>query len=245
MTISWEAAGATHVGRRRSGNEDTFRIDTDRGIFLVADGMGGHAAGEIASELAAATVANALAQAVDAGEADLLQRLESAITAAQRAIVECCADDPKTRGMGTTLTACVLQPGGEYAVGHIGDSRMYVHREGALQQLTPDHTWVQREVDAGRLSREQARSHPLSHVLTRVLSDEGAPESALLSGLVTPGDLLLLVTDGLYNMVPDNDVREIIEREIEPPRIVEKLIRAANRNGGADNITVIALRVLD
>lgn len=245
LTIPWDAAGATDVGRRRNGNEDTFRIDPERGIFLVADGMGGHAAGEIASELAANTVAAALRKAVDeaATGTDLLRRMEQAVAAAQGEILECCADDPKTRGMGTTLTVCILQPNREYSVGHIGDSRLYVHRNGQLEQVTRDHTWVQREVDSGRLSPEQARSHPLSHVLTRVLSDDGSSQPDLLTGTAEPGDLLLLATDGLYNMVTDDEISGIIDREVTPAEIVQKLIRAANRRGGADNITVVALRI--
>jgi serine/threonine protein phosphatase PrpC len=246
VTIAWEATGGTHVGRLRNGNEDAFRTDAERGIFLVADGMGGHAAGEVASGLAANTVASALAEACDGGARDEAMRdaLRQAVLSAHQRIVRFCARRPSTRGMGTTLTACAIDPAGVCRIAHIGDSRLYRLREGRLEQLTVDHTWVQREVDSGRLAPEDARRHPLSHILTRVLTDDPeAPEVDLLTEPVVPGDLLILMTDGLYNMLEDAAIREIVAREDPLPERIRALIDGANRAGGADNITAVLVRI--
>ena len=245
MTISWKSVGATNVGRRRRGNEDAYVTDPTRGIFLVADGMGGHAAGEIASELVSTTVAGALAEAFDAGATGdaLLSVLKKASHTAHDAIVNCCDDDERYSGMGTTLTVCVLEKGGRCWIGHIGDSRLYRLRAGVLRQITHDHTWVQREVDEGRLTSDTARGHSLSHILTRVLSEDSDPDMDVLSDTVRPGDLLLLATDGLYNMIDDSTIATLLATPYPLAKIATSLIRAANRAGGADNITVVLVHV--
>lgn len=247
MSIGWEAAGGSDVGRLRKGNEDTLRLDHERGIFLVADGMGGHAAGEVASELAAETVGRAVAAAVDAGVAaeTLDAALQSAFTRAHAAISECCRDSPQTRGMGTTLTACVIDRSGSVRVAHIGDSRLYRLREGVLEQITRDHTWIQREIDAGRLTPAAARSHPLSHIVTRVLSEDVDPEIDLTTLSVLPGDFLILCTDGLHNMLDDAAmVAAMASGTIPLSEAVTRLVDAANSSGGADNITVLLIRIV-
>lgn len=246
MRIAWDVAGGSDVGRLRKGNEDTLRIDAERGIFLVADGMGGHAAGEIASDLAARVMEDALVAAVDAGVGaeSLQETLRVAFHDAYAAIVSRCRDSPHTRGMGTTLTVCLLEPSGLARVGHIGDSRLYRLRAGVLDQITHDHTWVQREVDAGRLSADAARTHPLSHIVTRVLSEDIEPEMDLLAASLAPGDLLLLATDGLYNMVPDAAIAETLAGDRPLPELTNTLIDAANAAGGVDNVTVVLIRIL-
>lgn len=245
MTIDWEAAGGSDVGRLRRGNEDTLRMDPGRGIFLVADGMGGHAAGEVASDLAATAVEEAMKTAIDAGaRGDAVgQTLRDACAGAYAAIVAAGRAAPQTRGMGTTLTACILERNGTAHVAHIGDSRLYLLRDGALQQVTSDHTWVQREIDAGRIAPESAQTHPLSHILTRVLSEDVDPEVDLLSFAVHPGDLLLLASDGLYNMVDDPLIASLLAAGNPLPEITTALINAANDAGGADNITVVLVGV--
>jgi protein phosphatase len=206
--------------------------------------MGGHAAGEVASGIAADTVARFLADAADAGTGGAAweDALRAAARAAHDEITRCCADDPRKAGMGTTLTACVLDTGGDCRIGHIGDSRIYLLRDGDLTSLTRDHTWVQREVDSGGLSPRQAASHPLSHILTRVLSAELRPDIDFLAVPLLPGDRLLLATDGLYNMLPDPSIRALLAAS-PLPDLPPALVSAANRAGGADNITVIVVEV--
>ncbi|HEX2092135.1 MAG TPA: protein phosphatase 2C domain-containing protein [Longimicrobiaceae bacterium] len=245
MRIRWEAAGGSDIGRVRRGNEDAYLLDPRRGIFLVADGMGGHAAGEIASAIAREVVGTSLATQVDSGaEGDeLSQMMEASIHAAHDAITTYAARHRAARGMGTTLTACVVHPDGGVRIGHVGDSRAYRLRGGVLQQLTRDHTWVQTEVDAGRLSPEAARTHPLSHIITRALGADSADTPDLLVGRLLPGDLLLLCTDGLTGKVEDAELERILAAGLPLDERVAELIRAANLRGGDDNITAVLVEV--
>ena len=242
MTIRWEAAGATDVGRVRRGNEDAFLMDPERGIFLVADGMGGHAAGEVASAIAREVVGSALARELDAGVhgEELERMMDASIRAAHAAILAYAARRPAARGLGTTLTTCVVHEDGVVRIGHVGDSRLYLLRDGLLAQLTRDHTWVQGEVDAGRLTPAAARTHALSHIITRALGADSADDPDLHSGTVGPGDLLLLCTDGLTGKVDDPTLAEILSAPLPLPRRVDELLRAANARGGDDNITAVA-----
>jgi protein phosphatase len=246
--IAWEAAGATDVGRVRQGNEDAFHMDPARGLFLVADGMGGHAAGEVASALAVETVTGIVAAALDerAGAERLDGALREAFARAHEAITRRAADEPKTRGMGTTLTLAVLDPAAAtFRIGHVGDSRAYVFRDGRAAQVTRDHTWVQAEVDAGRLAPSGARSHPFAHVITRALG-AGIPqdEPDLLAGPLAPGDVLLLATDGLTGMIGTRTINAVLREDAPLADQVTALIDAANRRGGADNITAVLVRIL-
>jgi serine/threonine protein phosphatase PrpC len=245
VKLRWRAAGATDVGRVRPRNEDALMVDEARGIFLVADGMGGHAAGEIASGLAAEVVGGALADGMDRAldADDLADAMVDAIRAADRAILAHSAADRSTEGMGTTVTACVLCPDGSYRLGHVGDSRAYLMRGGRLAQVTRDHTWVQREVDAGRLTPAGARRHHLSHILTRALGVEPAEPPDLMAGALLPGDLLLLATDGLTGFVTDRRLAAILAEPAPLEERVARMIRAANRRGGRDNITAVLVEI--
>ena len=242
----WEAAGASDVGRVRQGNEDAFLVDAQRGVFLVADGMGGHAAGEVASAIATETVGGALAKAIDAGaKPEAVERaLAESIRQAHDAIGRRSVADPLTQGMGTTCTACAVLPDGAFRIGHVGDSRAYLLREGALAQLTRDHTWVQREVDAGRLTPRQARTHRFSHIITRALGVEDVGTPDLVPGLLLPGDVMLLATDGLTGMVDDPTIAQILGAGQPLAKTADALIAAANAGGGADNVTVVLVRAL-
>ena len=246
MKATWEVAGATDVGRVRAHNEDSFLVDAQRGVFLVADGMGGHAAGEIASAIAIEAVGAALRQGVDGGlgAADLGEVMRACMHQAHRSILNYSATKPETRGMGTTMTALVVCDDGAFRLGHIGDSRCYVLRDGELEQLSRDHTWVQREVDAGRLTPMGARRHRLSHVLTRALGADSLDEPDVYSGTLLPGDLVLLATDGLTGMLTDRLLRRILMRDAELHELVADLIVGANDRGGRDNITAVLVRVL-
>jgi protein phosphatase len=247
VKVTWEAAGATDVGRVRAHNEDSFVIDAQRGVFLVADGMGGHAAGEVASAIASEAVGAALRQGVDAGlDPDALAiALAESFHGAHRSIVNYSLAKPETRGMGTTLTAVVVFDDGSFRLGHIGDSRCYVLREGELQQVSHDHTWVQREVDEGRLTDVGARRHRLSHVLTRALGADSLDQPEVSGGTLLPGDLLLLCSDGLTGMLTDRMLRRILMRDGVLADRVAELVVSANERGGRDNITAVLVRVQD
>lgn len=247
MTLRWQAAGATHVGRVRRGNEDSLLVDAERGIFLVADGMGGHAAGEIASMLAADAVGTLLREGIDQGlQPDaLLERMVEAFRLADGAIERHVAQNPSTQGMGTTVTAVVLRADGTYRMGHIGDSRAYLMRGGELTQITVDHTWVQREVDEGRLTAQGARRHRLSHILTRALGADSKDNPDVLSGQLLPGDRLLLCTDGLTGMLTDRMIAKVLRLEIRLEDRLAELIRQANERGGRDNVTAVLVEILE
>ncbi|HEV7590641.1 MAG TPA: PP2C family serine/threonine-protein phosphatase [Longimicrobium sp.] len=245
MKATWEVAGATDVGRVRPHNEDSFLVDAPRGVFLVADGMGGHAAGEIASAIASEAVGAALRQGVDGGlgAADLGVVMRESIHQAHMSILNYSATKPETRGMGTTMTALVICDDGAFRVGHIGDSRCYVLRDGELEQVSRDHTWVQREVDEGRLTPMGARRHRLAHVLSRALGADSLDEPDVYAGTLLPGDLVLLATDGLTGMLTDRLLRRILTREAELHELVADLIVGANERGGRDNITAVLVKV--
>jgi PPM family protein phosphatase len=253
VTLSWDAAGATHVGRVRQGNEDSFLVDAARGVFLVADGMGGHVAGEIASALATEAVGGTLRDGVDRRlrADDLAAAMVQSFLAASRAIQTHVAENPHTDGMGTTLTACALCDDGTYRLGHIGDSRAYRFRDGELVQITRDHTWVQQQVDDGRLTHRQARRHHLAHVVTRALGAGSDDAPDVLAGTLHAGDLLLFTTDGLTNMVPDADLADVLATAAgtsAPDALhgtLETLIDAANARGGPDNVTAVIVRLRD
>jgi len=245
VKATWEVAGATDVGRVRAHNEDSFLVDAQRGVFLVADGMGGHAAGEIASAIASEAVGAALRQGVDAGLGadDLGVVMRECIHQAHMSILNYSATKPETRGMGTTMTALVICDDGAFRVGHIGDSRCYVLRDGELEQVSRDHTLVQREVDEGRLTPMGARRHRLSHVLSRALGADSLDEPDVYSGTLLPGDLVLLCSDGLTGMLTDRLLRRILSREAELHELVADLIVGANERGGRDNITAVLIKV--
>jgi protein phosphatase len=238
--------GGTHVGRVRKGNEDAFLVDGERGVFLVADGMGGHVAGEIASDIAKRSVGGTLLEGVDRGLAadDLAHSMVDSFRVADLAIAEHVAANPETEGMGTTVTAMVICTDGTYRMGHIGDSRAYLLRDGQLAQLSRDHTWVQREVDEGRLTPSAARKHPYSHILTRALGADPSDAPDLQAGQLEAGDVLLLCSDGLTGMVPDSHLQRILLSEGTAEERIEEMIVLANKRGGRDNITAVIIEIL-
>jgi protein phosphatase len=235
----------TDVGRIRSGNEDNFFAEADerRGVFVVADGMGGHAAGEVASEMAVQIVARhllPLTSVRDAGAADLVNK---SLQDANRAIYERMLAETDKQGMGTTASVMVLSDHG-YLIGQIGDSRVYLYRDGVLVQITKDHSYVQEQVDAGLLTPEQARYHPYSNVITRCVGASDEVESDIYSGEVKVGDVFLLCSDGLTGMVDDRRLAQLLMARSGPGRVVDSLVAEANGRGGLDNITAIVIQVM-
>ena len=242
MKIS--CAGNTDVGVVRSGNEDSFLLNCAGGLFIVADGMGGHAAGEVASEMAVQIVAKELGSLRGLSDAESASRMRSAIRKANAAIFERTLAEHDKRGMGTTTTVMVLFSR-RYLIGQVGDSRDYLLREGDLLQLTKDHSYVQEQVDAGLLTPEQARTHPYSNVITRCVgaNEDVAPD--IYFGNLERGDVVLLASDGLTGMLEDQQLATIMGAEENPETCVNKMIADANRRGGLDNITAIVVRVDD
>jgi PPM family protein phosphatase len=227
-----EAGVRSDVGRMRQRNEDAYLVKDS--LFVVADGIGGHRGGDVASALALETIESV------APEETTLEALVEDIKRANQAVLERGEADRDLRGMGTTITA-VLVDDARAHVAHVGDSRAYLLREGTLQQLTEDHTLVQRMVREGRLTQEEAAHHPQRSVLTRALGVEGEIPVDELSLDVHAGDRFLLCTDGLSAMIERGRIEKILQREKDPQAACDKLIDAANRAGGDDNITVIVL----
>jgi len=236
-------AARTDVGLIRSGNEDNYTMVPERGIFVVADGMGGHAAGEIASEMAVQSITRDLGSFKGLSTDDAAARMTRAIKGANAAIFERTLSEHDKRGMGTTCTCLVLHGHNRYLIGQVGDSRAYLLREGRFHQLTKDHSYVQEQVDAGYLTPEQARTHPYANVITRCVGASGDVMPDIFSGTVRAGDVFLLASDGLTGMVEDDGLEMILKAQGTPERWVDKMVAEANRRGGLDNITCIIVHV--
>jgi protein phosphatase len=239
-------AARTDVGMIRSGNEDNFTVDTTltRGIFIVADGMGGHAAGEVASEMAVQIVQTDLTGVQDLDSEDVVRLVATALKRANRAIHDRTLTEVDKQGMGTTASVLVLA-GSRYLIGQVGDSRVYLLRDNSFVQLTKDHSYVQEQVDAGYLTPEQARYHPYSNVITRCVGAGSDVEPDIYRGEVRNGDLFLVASDGLTGMVDDRRLAQLLSSRAEPERKVQALISEANGRGGLDNITAIIVQVLE
>ncbi len=214
----------------------------DRGLFIVADGMGGHAAGEVASEMATRLIAEEFRPARGMSDDELMAQMVGAIRGSNEAIFRRTLEEQDKRGMGTTVTTMALLPR-RYLIGQVGDSRAYLLRGGVLSQLTKDHSYVQEQVDAGRLTPEDARTHPYANVITRCVGSSGDVVPDLYFGTLEAGDLILLASDGLTGMLEDEQVREIMMMDVDLEGMVDQLIAGANARGGLDNITVILLRI--
>lgn len=244
--VQWRGVGLTHGGRVRSSNQDCFGIDERLGLWVVADGMGGRAGGNIASKLAVEAVLSHVRRAgaetpPTSGE-DCQRILEEAILAGDDAIRQTVADRPHLDGMGTTVVVMWVSPGSTDAVtiGHVGDSRAYLLRHGNLTRLTRDHSLVEELVTQGGLTPEQAEVHPQRNVLTRAvgIKEVAKPEFATVS--LETEDLVLLCTDGLSRMLDDEEIRRtIMEAGPDKEGQCRALVDAANHKGGKDNITVL------
>jgi serine/threonine protein phosphatase PrpC len=239
------AVGArSDVGMIRSGNEDNFFAEADerRGVFVVADGMGGHAAGEVASEMAVQIVARHLLAVTSVIDPNAAERVSQSLRDANRAIYERMLAEVDKQGMGTTVSVLMLSDN-QFLIGQIGDSRIYLLRDGALSQITKDHSYVQEQVDAGLLTPEQARYHPYSNVITRCVGASESVEADIYRGEMLPGDVFLVASDGLTGMVDDRRLQQLLLARSGPGRIVDALIADANGRGGLDNITAIVVQV--
>jgi len=224
-------AGASDPGRRRRRNEDSYVIDPP--LFAVADGMGGAQAGEVASKLAAGAVKERGAD------------VEELIQEANRRVHQRSIEDPNASGMGTTLTVASVE-NGMVSIGHVGDSRAYLVREGRLEQVTDDHSLVGELMRSGKLSAEEAETHPQRSVITRALGTDPDVDVDMFPIETRAGDLFLICSDGLTTMVDDRTILELVEQHRDDLQtLVKSLIKAANKGGGEDNITVVAFDITD
>jgi protein phosphatase len=239
MLIVAEEAHKTDTGRQRHANEDSYFARAP--VFAVADGMGGAQAGEVASRIAAGAFER---RGEVADETPAEGQLEQIAQAANREIHRLAQEDSSRAGMGTTLTAAMLRDD-EVSLGHVGDSRAYVFRDGELKRLTKDHSLVEELRRQGRLTEEQAEEHPQRSIITRALGPEPNVIVDTMTFPARDGDVYLLCSDGLTTMVPDDEIRGILAEAKSLRGAVNKLVEAANRGGGRDNITAVAFRVAD
>jgi protein phosphatase len=244
------------VGRKRKGNEDALSLNREQGLYVVADGMGGHAAGEVASRVAVDAIEEFVR--VTGGNDEITwpyglddsisydgNRLKTAIRHANRRVIETMRQSSEYEGMATTVAA-VLVDGDMANLAHVGDSRIYLWSQAELRQLTVDHSWVNEQIQNGIISPEQARNHPLRNVVTRALGGRSELVVDVQSRRVRPGELLLLCSDGLTTMVPDVEIARILAAaDGDLSRAAQSLVDEANERGGEDNITVLLLRFED
>jgi PPM family protein phosphatase len=242
------------LGRKRTLNEDSYVVAAEHGLFVVADGMGGHAAGEVASAMAVETMGQFFALTntgeeitwpfeIDENLPLQANKLKTAIRLANRRIHQSAIEQHRLEGMGTTIVAVGIVPEQNLAcIGHVGDSRAYLVRDGELWSLTTDHSWVNVQVMLGQITEEEARYHPMKNIITRALGTKEDVEVDISVREVYPGDYILLCSDGLSGMVEEKDILQcVLTRKDDVDKATEELIRRANAHGGDDNITVILL----
>jgi protein phosphatase len=253
MHLSW--AVRTDPGLRRSGNEDSYCTRADLGLFVVADGMGGHAAGEVASRVAVETIQTFITETAGADKNRTWpfpfepqislegNRLKAAFRLANRQIANAMADSADLRGMATTASAVLAGPHSA-CVAHVGDSRVYALLDGTLRQITDDHSWVEEQVRAGTMTSSAARQHPWRNVVTRALSGGTDPDIDTVELTPHQGQRLLLCSDGLSGVVAHDEIERILgDGTLTLEQICDRLVTAANDGGGPDNVTVLVIQI--
>jgi len=242
----------TDIGKNREANEDSYFVDDDNEVFIVADGIGGHQAGEIASKLAVSTIAQSLLHNKNSllsegaepknASVHISNIIQEAIQKANGNIYKLANASPHLKGMGTTVVLALRYKDKIY-IAHVGDSRALLVRHNGIIQLTEDHSLVGELVRKGEVSREEARKHHLRHIITRSLGIKEVISADITSVTWQKGDYFLLCTDGLTNMVSDEDIKGIVLDVKDPTGICEQLVEFANNMGGHDNITVVVLHL--
>jgi len=230
--------GKSDNGLKRTNNEDCFMVRSELGFCLVADGMGGAAAGEIASRIFAETTLELFSSSAGRSEKETIELVQRAFNFANERILSHVKKNPHHKGMGCTAELMAFSDKG-FVIGHMGDSRTYCLRDGQLKQLTQDHSLVQNQIDQRLITPAEARNHPLRNVILRAVGIKKKLVLDLVRGITFPGDLFLLCSDGLSDMVDDNQIRNILFSTTPLHQKVEKLIESANAAGGYDNITVV------
>ena len=244
------SAGLTDVGCVRKHNEDSMRTEPELGLFVVADGLGGHAAGEVASQIVVDRVAQFVQQTVEKDRTWPLEydvtlnydgnRLKVALLLSDQAIVEDIRNNPERETMGSTVVACLVQ-GSRATLAHVGDSRAYILDPEGIRQITKDHSWVAEQVTHGILTPDEARVHPFRNVITQALGNGGELDVSVQEFDLQKMDRLLLCSDGLSGMVTDSDIWSITMAEKSLENAVSRLIAKARENGGEDNITAVLI----
>ena len=256
MSLAIEVAARTDVGRVRVRNEDSFGYDLDRGIFIVCDGMGGHASGDVASKLAVESLLTYFRKrsqntahhdtegTTTTGLSEGAQILEEAIQLANLAIYETGCEDEQHAGMGSTIV-CVLADQDLFSVGHVGDSRAYLIREDTIQQLTQDHSLVAQQTQLGLISPEEARTSKLQNVITKALGSENTVVPDLDDMVAISNDVLVLTSDGLTGALIDEEILHTVKSAASLGQACENLIQSAKSAGGTDNITCLLIRFIE
>ncbi|HZS27623.1 MAG TPA: Stp1/IreP family PP2C-type Ser/Thr phosphatase, partial [Candidatus Angelobacter sp.] len=253
MAFAVEVAGKTDVGCVRANNEDNFGFDSRYGIFVVCDGMGGQAAGEVASKMGVdilldyfrketPTVSNPLS--ITAAGSSGSRRLANAIQLANQTIFHAGQDQNGQGGMGSTIVAALVH-GNSLAIANVGDSRIYLIRQGTIQQLTQDHSLVMEQVRRGYITLEQAQKSEMQNIILRALGSEEVVEADVEDLIALPGDLLLMTSDGLTRHVKDEEILEIVQRAADLEQACTQLVEIAKQRGGDDNITCLLVRIVD
>jgi protein phosphatase len=233
-------SGSTDVGRVRRSNEDSYGIYPDLHLYVVADGMGGHVAGEVASRLAVEAIRSSRAATLKKGGAiPPDQRLVQAIEQANEHIIQTSKEDPRLIGMGTTVVGALIDQSTAY-IGHVGDSRAYLLRNKEIQQMTKDHSLLNEYLQKGLITPENLQDYPYKHIITRALGSHPVVEVELLTIDLQPNDSFLLCTDGLTNMLSEKDIHTVLmTMDNDPEKGCRRLIEVANSKGGEDNITAV------
>ena len=251
MKITYQAV--TDVGRKRKGNEDSHFVNPEQNLFVVADGMGGHAAGEVASKIAVEAINEFVC--LTGGDKDITwpfglddsisydgNRLKTAVRYANRKVLEATREKTEYEGMATTVAAVILD-GSTANLAHVGDSRIYRVRGSELVQLTADHSWINEQIQSGLISADQARTHPLRNVVTRALGGKADCQVEMQAHDLRSGDILLMCSDGLTTMIPDDEIARLVQgADGNLQQAADALVGAANERGGEDNITVVLVR---
>jgi serine/threonine protein phosphatase PrpC len=253
MALAVEVAGKTDVGCVRANNEDNFGYDSRYGIFVVCDGMGGQAAGEVASKMGVDILLDYFRNQAPAGDTHSVngqsgsagaRSLADAIQLANRTIFQAGQEQNGRNGMGSTIVAALVR-GNALAIGHVGDSRIYLVRQGAIQQLTQDHSLVMEQVRRGYITLEQAQKSEMQNIILRALGSEEAVEADIEDLVAVPGDLLLMTSDGLTRHVQDEEILRIVQQTGDLEQACSQLVQMARDRGGDDNITCLLVRIVD
>jgi protein phosphatase len=238
------ACGMTDKGRNRENNEDNLLIDSEMGLYVVSDGIGGHQAGEKASEIVVKVLPiqlNNRLQSAGEKDDDILSALSVSIRHLNRQIFQHASEVQEYRGMGATIVSCLVKKSSAY-IAHLGDSRIYLLRQGVMEQLTDDHSVVSMLQKLGKLTQKQVKSHPMKHVIMRFVGMEADFPPDVKQINLQAGDRILLCSDGLTDMLSDREIGQILLDETNLTSVCAKLVNEANAAGGRDNITVVVVQ---